>query len=85
MNINNNTQQFYKQYIENEKAQQAKMEATAKTAADPRVRAYLEASNKVMGQLNQLDEFVLSSTSQKQKPQGLFGKIKSAIVNCFKK
>lgn len=83
MNINNNNQQFYKQYIENEKVQQAKMEVAAKTAADPRIRAYLEASNKIMGQINQIDEFVLSSTAQ--KPQGFLGKIKAAFQNCLKK
>lgn len=76
MNISTNSNQMYKQHIEYEKAQTAKMGEAAKTVADPKVRAYLEASNKVMRQLDQLDEFVFTSTTQK-KPKGFFEKVKA--------
>ena len=78
MNVqNNNLQTVYKNYIESQKAQQAKLEADAKNVTNPEVRKYLEASNKVMNQLNQLDEFVLSTTTPKKKPQGFFEKVKA--------
>lgn len=85
MNIQNNFNDTYKQYIENQKIQQQQMEATAKNVSNDKVRAYLEASNKVMGQLNQIDEFVFSKACQQEKPQGFFGKAKAFLQNIFKK
>ncbi len=79
MDINNNLQSTYKQYIESQKAQQKQMEASAKTAVNPDVRKYLEASSKLMGQLNQLDEVVLSTMAPK-KPKGILAKIKAAFT-----
>ena len=79
MNINDNLQATYKQYIESQKAQQKQMEVSAKTVANPEVRKYLEASNKLMGQLNQLDEVVLSTMTPK-KPKGILAKIKAAFT-----
>ncbi len=84
MGINNDLQTTYKNYIDMQKAQQAKMVEQAKGVANPQIRQYLEASNKVMNQLNQLDEFVLSTT-QPKKPQGFFEKIKCAFKNHFAK
>lgn len=84
MNIQNNfVSNGYKQYIEREKQQQKQMEATAKTATNPEIRKYLEASNKVMSQLNSLDEFVLTSAMPKEKPKGIFAKIKSVFKKIF--
>lgn len=79
---NNNLQTAYKNYIECQKAQQAHLAEQAKTVSNPAVREYLEASNKVMNQLNQLDEFVLSSAT-KQKPQTFFEKIKNVFKKIF--
>ncbi len=76
MNVQNgNFQETYKKYIENEKAQQAKLAKASSTVTNPEIRKYLETSQKVMNQFNQLDEFVLSTTSQ--KPKGFLEKIKS--------
>jgi hypothetical protein len=78
MNIQSNDfQSTYRQHIDAQKASQQKLLEQAKSVSNPEVRKYLEQSNKVMQQLNQLDEFVLSSTSQKSKPQGFFDKVKA--------
>ena len=82
MAINNNLQTAYQGYIDIQKAQQAKLAEQAKAVANPQIREYLEASNKLMNQLNQLDEFVLSST-QPKKPQGFFEKVKCAFKKMF--
>ncbi len=84
MAVQNNLQSTYQNYIEMQKAQQAKLAQQAKGVANPQVREYLEASNKLMNQLNQLDEFVLSTT-QPKKPQGFFEKVKCAFKNMFSK
>ena len=75
MAVQNNLQSTYQNYIEMQKAQQAKLAEQAKGVANPQVREYLEASNKLMNQLNQLDEFVLSTTQQK-KTSRIFRKSK---------
>lgn len=84
MNINGNLGNSYKNYIENQNAQQAKFEASTSNITNPQFRAYLDASNKVMNQLNQMDQFVYSKTQQEQ-PQGFFGKAKAFIHNLFHK
>jgi len=81
---NNSFQTTYQNYIDMQKAQQAKLAEQAKSVTNPQIREYLEASNKLMNQLNQFDEFVLSKT-QPKKPQGFFEKIKCAFKKCFSK
>lgn len=84
MNIQNNSnlQTAYKNYMDCQKAQQAQLAEQAKSVTNPQIREYLEASNRVMNQLNQLDEFVYSSAT-KQKPKTFFEKVKCAIKKLF--
>lgn len=83
MNLqNNDLLTAYRNNLNAQKAQQAQLAEQAKSVANPQIREYLEASNRVMNQLNQLDEFVLS-TATKQKPQGFFEKIKCAFKKLF--
>ncbi len=79
---NNNLQTMFNDYIESQKSQQAQLAEQAKSVNNSAVREYLEASNQVMNQLNQLDEFVLSSAT-KQKKQTFFEKIKNVFKKMF--
>ncbi len=83
MSINNNIQSTYQNYINNQKQQQTAASASAKSIQNAQIRNYLEKSNNLMNQFNQLDEFVLSKT--KPQPKGFFGKIKEAFSNAFHK
>ncbi|MDD3237966.1 MAG: hypothetical protein PHV37_07720 [Candidatus Gastranaerophilales bacterium] len=78
-------QNAFKASIEQSKLQQKKLEAAAKQISDPNVRKYLEASNKVMKQLDQFDEVVLSKVTKSAPAakKSLVSTIKSFIKKLF--
>lgn len=79
----NNIQSTYQNYINAQKQQQTVASANTKSIQNAQIRNYLEKSNNLVNQFNQLDEFVLSKT--KPQPKGLLGKIKEAFSNVFHK